>query len=70
MLFRDRLRDSAADRDLYAHTKLALARQERGRVQNYADAETAVGEQFSRALNRRRRTNPFARRLAPEGLRG
>jgi GrpB-like predicted nucleotidyltransferase (UPF0157 family) len=42
LLFRDWLRDNAADRDLYAHTKLALAEQEWDSVQNYADAKTAV----------------------------
>ncbi len=46
LLFRDWLRSNAADRDLYARTKLALARQEWQDVQNYADAKTAVVEEI------------------------
>jgi GrpB-like predicted nucleotidyltransferase (UPF0157 family) len=42
LLFRDWLRGNAADRDLYAGTKLALAREQWEQVQNYADAKTAV----------------------------
>ena len=42
LMFRDRLRNNAADRDLYARAKLALAQQEWKYVQNYADAKTAV----------------------------
>jgi GrpB-like predicted nucleotidyltransferase (UPF0157 family) len=42
LMFRDRLRAHAADRDLYARTKLALARQRWDHVQDYADAKTAV----------------------------
>lgn len=42
LLFRDWLRGSNADRDLYARTKLALARMEWRQVQNYADAKTSV----------------------------
>ena len=44
LMFRNRLRDNAADRDLYAQTKLALAGQHWDHVQNYADAKTAVIE--------------------------
>jgi GrpB-like predicted nucleotidyltransferase (UPF0157 family) len=44
LLFRDRLRSNAADRDLYARAKLALAQQEWKYVQNYA--ETAVIEEI------------------------
>jgi GrpB-like predicted nucleotidyltransferase (UPF0157 family) len=44
--FRDWLRSNAADRDLYARTKLALAQQEWKYVQNYADAKTAVIEEI------------------------
>lgn len=40
--FRDRLRSSEADRELYAQTKTALARQEWARGQDYADAKTEV----------------------------
>jgi GrpB-like predicted nucleotidyltransferase (UPF0157 family) len=40
--FRDWLRGNAADRDLYARTKLALAGREWKCVQDYADAKTGV----------------------------
>ena len=46
LMFRDWLRSNAADRDLYARTKLALAKQEWKYVQNYADAKTAVIEEI------------------------
>lgn len=46
LMFRDWLRRNAADRDLYARTKLALAQQEWKYVQNYADAKTAVIEEI------------------------
>jgi len=42
LLFRDWLRGNAADRELYARTKLALAEQEWDRVQDYADAKTTI----------------------------
>ena len=42
LLFRDWLRGNAPDRDLYIQTKRALAQQEWGRGQDYADAKTAV----------------------------
>jgi GrpB-like predicted nucleotidyltransferase (UPF0157 family) len=42
LMFRDWLRNNAADRDLYARTKLALAQNEWKYVQNYADAKTCV----------------------------
>jgi GrpB-like predicted nucleotidyltransferase (UPF0157 family) len=42
MLVRDCLRSNAADRDLYARTKLALAQKEWRQVQDYADAKTEV----------------------------
>jgi len=42
LAFRDHLRRNAADRELYERTKLALAAQEWGEVQNYADAKPAV----------------------------
>ena len=44
--FRERLRTNAADRDLYARTKLALADKEWKYVQNYADAKTDVIEEI------------------------
>jgi GrpB-like predicted nucleotidyltransferase (UPF0157 family) len=44
LLFRDWLRTSEADRELYARTKRELAAQEWKYVQNYADAKTAVVE--------------------------
>ena len=46
LMFRDWLRRNAADRDLYARTKLALARKEWKYVQNYADAKTIVIEEI------------------------
>jgi GrpB-like predicted nucleotidyltransferase (UPF0157 family) len=42
LLFRDWLRDNAADRDLYARRKLDLARMPWSDVQHYADAKTPV----------------------------
>jgi GrpB-like predicted nucleotidyltransferase (UPF0157 family) len=42
LMFRDWLRNNAADRDLYARTKLALAQNEWKYVQNYADAKTGI----------------------------
>lgn len=51
LAFRDWLRISRSDRDLYARTKLALAQKNWKYVQNYADAKTAVVEQImARAL--------------------
>jgi GrpB-like predicted nucleotidyltransferase (UPF0157 family) len=52
LMFRDWLRSNAADRDLYARAKLALAQKEWKDVQNYADAKTAVIEEI---LGRARR---------------
>jgi GrpB-like predicted nucleotidyltransferase (UPF0157 family) len=46
LLFRDWLRSNAADRDLYARTKLALAKKEWKYIQNYADAKTAIIEEI------------------------
>jgi GrpB-like predicted nucleotidyltransferase (UPF0157 family) len=49
--FRDHLRASAADRDLYASTKRELAAREWKYMQQYADAKTGViGEIMARAL--------------------
>jgi GrpB-like predicted nucleotidyltransferase (UPF0157 family) len=42
LMFRDWLRLSPPDRQLYARTKSDLARREWVFVQNYADAKTAV----------------------------
>jgi GrpB-like predicted nucleotidyltransferase (UPF0157 family) len=44
VMFRDRLRIDATDRELYAGTKLDLARQEWRHVQNYAYAKTTIIE--------------------------
>lgn len=44
LLMRDWLRANAADRELYAHTKRALAAREWKYTQHYADAKTAVVE--------------------------
>jgi len=46
LMFRDWLRSNAADRDLYARTKVALSQKEWTYVQNYADAKTAVIEEI------------------------
>jgi GrpB-like predicted nucleotidyltransferase (UPF0157 family) len=46
LMFRDRLRRDAADRDLYARTKLELARKVWKYGQNYADAKTGVVEEI------------------------
>ena len=50
--FRDWLRINSSDRDLYARTKLELARKNWMYVQNYADAKSVVVEQImARARN-------------------
>lgn len=54
LMFRDWLRTNDADRDLYASTKLALARKEWKYVQNYADAKTSVIEEIIRRASRNR----------------
>jgi GrpB-like predicted nucleotidyltransferase (UPF0157 family) len=46
LMFRDWLRSHAADRELYARTKRALARNEWKYMQNYADAKTGVIEEI------------------------
>ena len=46
VMFRDRLRGSSADRELYARTKVALAQREWKHVQNYADAKGIVIEEI------------------------
>jgi GrpB-like predicted nucleotidyltransferase (UPF0157 family) len=46
LIFRDWLRASEADRELYARTKRELGAQEWKYVQNYADAKTAVVEEI------------------------
>lgn len=44
LLFRDRLRENAAERALYEHTKRELARRTWKYTQNYADAKSEVVE--------------------------
>jgi GrpB-like predicted nucleotidyltransferase (UPF0157 family) len=46
LLFRDWLRSHAPDCELYARTKLELARKEWNKVQDYADAKSAVVEEI------------------------
>ncbi|GAB3439145.1 hypothetical protein GCM10027570_03080 [Streptomonospora sediminis] len=46
LLFRDRLRADAADRELYARTKRELAQRTWENVQDYADAKSAVVEEI------------------------
>jgi GrpB-like predicted nucleotidyltransferase (UPF0157 family) len=51
LAFRDHLRRDPADRALYEATKRTLAARTWARIQDYADAKTAVvGEIMSRAL--------------------
>jgi GrpB-like predicted nucleotidyltransferase (UPF0157 family) len=52
--FRDWLRTNANDRELYARTKQALARQDWKCTQDYADAKTPVIDEI---LARARKTN-------------
>lgn len=55
LMYRDWLRASASDRDLYARAKLALAQKEWKSVQNYADAKTVVIEEIiARAQSERK----------------
>jgi GrpB-like predicted nucleotidyltransferase (UPF0157 family) len=59
LMFRNWLRSNAADRDLYARTKLALAQKEWNYIQNYADAKTVVIEEIiARARVGRKSTKP------------
>ena len=78
LMFRDWLRSNAADRDLYARTKLALAQKEWKYVQNYADAKTVVIEEIKThtqhsgpqqlfASGLRARTNALANRSSTWG---
>ena len=60
LMFRERLRSNAADRDLYARTKVALAQQEWKYVQNYADAKTVIEEIIARAGVYRKEPNQRA----------
>ncbi|MGA9668851.1 MAG: GrpB family protein [Terracidiphilus sp.] len=46
LMFRDWLRNNAADRELYANAKSALSQKEWTSVQHYADAKTAVIEEI------------------------
>ena len=46
LVFRDRLRSNAEDRELYERTKRELAAKEWKYVQNYADAKTEVVRQI------------------------
>jgi GrpB-like predicted nucleotidyltransferase (UPF0157 family) len=59
LLFRNWLSSDAADRDLYARTKLALAQKGWRYVQNYADAKSVVIEEIvARARVDRKKTKP------------
>jgi len=60
--FRDWLRTSKDDRELYAQTKRALAEQEWKYTQNYADAKSAVVEEI---MSRARRGLPGEPRSSP-----
>ena len=68
LLFRDRLRSNAADRELYARTKSALAMKDWQHVQDYADAKTTVVEEIlarARANIGAARHSPVADRHSP-----
>jgi GrpB-like predicted nucleotidyltransferase (UPF0157 family) len=51
LLFRDRLRATAADRDLYRQAKRELAQRTWRHVQHYADAKTAVIQEIMDRAN-------------------
>jgi GrpB-like predicted nucleotidyltransferase (UPF0157 family)/predicted ester cyclase len=55
LIFRDRLRASGSDRDLYARTKTELAKNQWTHVQSYADAKTAVVDEIMRRATSGRR---------------
>ena len=59
LLFRDWLRQSAEDRDLYASTKRALAARDWKYVQNYADAKTGVVHEILARARGARSLNPL-----------
>jgi len=61
LMFRNWLRANAADRDLYARTKLSLAAQGWSSVQDYADAKTAVVEEILARVRRGRRREVISR---------
>ena len=54
LMFRDWLRVNAADRELYARTKSALAQKEWTFVQHYADAKSAVVDDIMTRARRHR----------------
>jgi len=61
LLFRDRLRSNAADREHYAAAKRELATRDWAYVQQYADAKTAVVREIlarARASRRREERSP------------
>jgi GrpB-like predicted nucleotidyltransferase (UPF0157 family) len=53
VMFRDWLRENAADRDLYARTKGQLAQKKWQHVQNYADAKSGVIQEIIGRAKRR-----------------
>jgi GrpB-like predicted nucleotidyltransferase (UPF0157 family) len=70
LMFRDRLRSNGADRDLYARTKLVLARQEWKYIQNYADSKTTVIEEIIARSGRRSKKKKPARELLSNRITG
>jgi GrpB-like predicted nucleotidyltransferase (UPF0157 family) len=46
LIFRDWLRDNAADRDIYARSKMSLIEKEWKYMQNYADAKSGIVEEI------------------------
>jgi GrpB-like predicted nucleotidyltransferase (UPF0157 family) len=64
LLFRERLRADAGDRELYLRTKQALAARSWEYVQNYADAKSAVVEEI---IERAAAAGEAGRRPPPSG---
>ena len=58
LLFRDWLRENAADRELYAERKLELADREWKYMQQYADAKTAVVDEIMGRASGEEEPNP------------
>jgi GrpB-like predicted nucleotidyltransferase (UPF0157 family) len=66
LLFRDRLRANAADRELYAAAKQELAAREWKYMQQYADAKTAVVHDIMARAQAASRARRDPRALAPD----
>ena len=64
LLFRDRLRENAADRELYAEKKRELAGRRWKYMQQYADAKTAVVDEIMARATREGSKHPANRHLS------